>query len=120
MPIANQKTGGPGINFDMENLFRVTPRNQMMHDMAVEHRKMIHGAYYNAIREITGKKPDIEDMRQHGGIETFEHLGFADYIYRKQTILRVFAPEFVHRDGRTIINQKVLEVWKTNARHRRK
>jgi len=104
----------------LDNAFRVAGRNQLLHDMAVEHRKMIHGAFYNAIREITGRKPDIEDMRKHAGIETFDHMGYADYIYKKQTILRVFAPEFVHRNGETIVNQKVLEVWKKNARHRRK
>lgn len=93
--------------------------NKILYDTAVQHRKMIHGAFYHAIREITGKSPDIEEMRKHAGIETFEHLGYADYVWKKQAILRVFAPEIKYKDGKTFINQQVLQIWKQNARHRR-
>jgi len=101
------------------NLIQAAGRNQLLHDMAVEHRKMIHGAFYNAIREITGKEPDQLDMAKHAGIETFDHMGYADYIYKKQTILRVYAPVFTHKNRETRVFQKVEEVWKKNARHRR-
>jgi len=103
----------------LENLIRIGDENQILKDLSQEHRKMIHGAFYGAIREITGKEPDQLDMAKHAGIETHDHLNFADYVYKKQVILRVFAPEFKHVDGKTIVNQQILQVWKTNARHRR-
>jgi hypothetical protein len=102
-----------------ESLVRIGDENQILKDLSQEHRKMIHGAFYGAIREITGKEPDQLDMAKHAGIESFEHMNYVNYVYKKQVILKVFMPTVKNVDGKTIVNQQVLEVWKTNARHRR-
>lgn len=95
---------------------KLAPSNQMIADMASEHRKIIHGAVYHAIREITGrdhKEYSDEDMVLNLGIETPEDsMEWVAYHWKGREIIRVFAPQVVHRKGRTIVHQRILEVWK--------
>jgi len=100
--------------FDPNSLI---PRNQLLADMASEHRKIIHGAVYDAVRHITGKDVDQADLVQHLGLASPDHGRHVDYVYRGHVILRVYRPEF-RRIGpnTTKVFQRVDQIWKRKNR----
>jgi len=97
-------------------------KNQMLFDMATENRKIIHGAFYGAIREITGRDPDQLHMKMFAGIVTYDHQNWVDYTYYGQTILRAYAPEIIkNNQGKVVeVHQKIEQIWKKRPEHRRK
>ncbi|KKN75065.1 hypothetical protein LCGC14_0384390 [marine sediment metagenome] len=98
------------------------PFNTILFDMATEHRKIVHGAFYQAIREITGRKPSQVEMARFAGIDTPDHMNWADYVYKGTVILRVFVPEITRNPftGKVMkVHQKIHEVWRTGGQHRR-
>jgi hypothetical protein len=101
---------------------RQKTEDQMLMDMARENRKVAHGAFYQGIREITGKDQDVEYMRQHCGIVTKDHFRFVEYTHKGAVILRVHAPEIIRDNTRRLvrINQQIEQVWKRHGRNRRK
>jgi len=95
------------------------PRNQLLFDCATEHRKVIHGAFMHAVQEMTGKPIDPDDMRINAGIESFDHLGWVDYLYKKRVVLRVWMPVIQKiENGKTRVFQRVEELWKRKGRGR--
>lgn len=120
MSIINPQNPNRGKQITLaDRIFEGLPKNHLLFDVATEHRKIIHGAFMNAIREITGKPPDQEDLVKNAGIESMEHMGWVDYVYKKRTILRVFVPVITRIDkNHTKVYQRVDEVWKRKGKGR--
>jgi len=98
------------------------PVNQMLFDLASEHRKVIHGAVFQAVREITGRDVDIDDLRENLVMEQPEsHDRWVRYVYRGEVIIVAHRPECSRRrdpiSGKwsTVIFQRVEQPWKHRA-----
>ena len=110
------------MNLVDQLMARQKNEDHMLMDMARENRKVAHGAFYQAIREITGKKPDTDYMRLHCGMVTKDHFRFVEYTHKGAVILRVHSPEIIRNSAGHLvrINQQIEQVWKRHGRNRRK
>jgi hypothetical protein len=85
----------------------------MLYDLAAEHSKIIDGAILQALREIEGRIPDHEEMKQLSKIlhdETNNYL--MSILWKGNVILEVTPPEAVRQGGKTVITRRIKQVWK--------
>jgi len=86
----------------------------MLYDLAAEHSKIIDGAILEALREIEGRIPDHDEMKQLSKILHDETNNWMmTILWKGNVILEVSAPEAITVvGGKTVITRRIKQVWK--------
>lgn len=106
-------------------LQNILPRydNQLYEDLALEHEKILWGAVFHALREITGKDVTDERIQQEIDINENlilifpEHKRFFKVQWKGDDIIIMHAiEENTLPDGTIVRNRRIDEPWKKRRR----
>jgi hypothetical protein len=91
----------------------LSPNQSLFRDLNRQHQAIVMGACRQAIRSIEGREPSEKDLEKNFGRVVYEHGRFMEFVWKKNVIIRVHAPE-PGRNGSGIYIQrrKIEQVWK--------